>query len=507
MSAQPGTNRPATDRTPTPSLRRRVTLSVLGLIAVLLLVVGVAIDLALGVQLRRDVHDRLVTTADRATALSKVGTPPAALVTQLAGGNIRIRLITPDGGSYGDPAIDPNTTAGPHPALPPPPPPGDDPRRPPPPPKPPRPDATSTVVVRNLPGGGRVILVADTTPITAVRRELRVVMLVAGFATLVLAALLLSAAVRGALRPLDRLTALAGRITSGDRGRRLRPDRAATELGRAATAFDGMLDALEATEIRAESAAHDAQVAAGQARRAESETRQFLSDAAHELRTPLAGIHAIAEQLAGSQTAPADPRQRRRATLLMRETARTTRLVNDMLDIARIDSGMPLIVDTVDLGQLLDAELDRARMLAPQLTVSRNGHATVALRADPVRISQIVSNLLDNARRHTPPGGAITATLTVVADHAELTVTDTGTGVPEGERQRIFHRLVRLSDARDRDSGGAGLGLPIALGLARAHHGDLVCLPTEHGAVFRLTLPITIPDESHPNAGTTTEPT
>ncbi len=135
----------------------------------------------------------------------------------------------------------------------------------------------------------------------------------------------------------------------------------------------------------------------------------------HELRTPLAGIQVIAEQVAGSQSAEVDPRQRRRATLLMRETARTTRLVNDMLDIARIDSGMPLVVDTVDLGQLLDAELDRARMLAPQLTVRRTGHATVALRADPVRISQIVSNLLDNARRHTPPGGTITATLTVIA--------------------------------------------------------------------------------------------
>ncbi|MGH3550031.1 MAG: hypothetical protein ACRDQU_18355 [Pseudonocardiaceae bacterium] len=132
------------------SLRRRVTLTVLGLIAVLLLVVGVAVDLALGIQLRRDLHDRMVTTADRGTTLSKAGTPPAALLNQLAGGNIRIRIITPDGASYGDPAIDPNTTAGQHPTLPPPPPPTDDLR--PPSSKPPPPDATSTVMVRNLPG-------------------------------------------------------------------------------------------------------------------------------------------------------------------------------------------------------------------------------------------------------------------------------------------------------------------------------------------------------------------
>lgn len=475
--------------TPTPSLRRRVTLTVLGLIAVLLLVVGVAVNLALGVQLQADLHERLVTAADRAVALTKGGTSPSALVNQLAGGNIRIRIITADGVSYGEAAIDPDTTADrqPPPPPPPPPPPGfPAPPRPAPPPHP-----TSTVVVRDLPGGGRLILVADTTPITDTRRELRTVMLVAGIATLILAALLLSVAVRGALRPLDRLTALAGQITSGDRGRRLRPDRADTELGRAASAFDGMLDALEAAETRIQTAARDAQVAAGQARRAEVETRQFLSDAAHELRTPLAGIQAVAEQLAGSHITQTDPRQRRRATLLMRETARTARLVNDLLDIARIDSGLPLVLETVDLGSLLDAELDRARILAPQLTVRRTGRASLPLRADQVRISQIVSNLLDNARRHTPPGGTITANLAAVADHVELTITDTGTGVPEGERERIFQRLVRLSDARDRDSGGAGLGLPIARGLARAHHGELACLPVERGAVFRLTLPVT----------------
>src|SRR5207248_2693213 len=110
--------------------------------------------------------------------------------------------------------------------------------------------------------------------------------------------------------------------------------------------------------------------------------------------------------------------------LLMRETARTARLVNDMLDIARIDSGLPLRLEDVDLGHLLDAELDRARILTPHLTLYRTGPATLPLRADPVRISQILSDLLDNARRHTPPGGTVTATLTPVADQVELTITD-----------------------------------------------------------------------------------
>jgi hypothetical protein len=247
----PPTSPPTSARTPTPSLRRRVTLAVLGPLAVLLVVVCVAVDLLLGVQVRRDLHDRLVATADRADALDKAGVSQDALVGQLAGGTIRVRLITPSGATYGDP----DTTDGGLPALPPPPPPhppvGGPPRRPPHPP----PDGTATAVTHPLPDGGRLIMVADTTQITQLQAELREVMAVAGLVTLLVAAVAVFAAVRGALRSLDRLTALAGVITSGDRGQRLRPDRVGTELGRAATAFDGMLDALEATETRAQAAA------------------------------------------------------------------------------------------------------------------------------------------------------------------------------------------------------------------------------------------------------------
>ncbi|MBA2471909.1 MAG: ATP-binding protein [Pseudonocardiales bacterium] len=108
---------------------------------------------------------------------------------------------------------------------------------------------------------------------------------------------------------------------------------------------------------------------------------------------------------------------------------------------------------------------------------------------DPTRIGQILSNLLDNARRHTPAGGQITIDLAQTPDRAEITVTDTGPGVPSTARDRIFDRLVRLAQARDRDTGGAGLGLSIARGLARAHQGELSCLAHPNGARFQLTLP------------------
>ncbi|MEE6136777.1 ATP-binding protein [Mycobacterium sp. 050128] len=481
-------------RTPTPSLRRRVAVLVLGVLTVLLVVLGVTIDALLGIQAHRDLHDRLMATAARADALAAGNTPPDQLVAQLGGGGIRVLLVAADGSSYGDPTISPDTVDGPTvpPPLPPPPPGWQLPPPPPgwgpaphpgavfpfPPPGPP-PDATATVVVHPLASGGRVILVADTTQTTALIRRLREVMIAGGVITLVVAGILLIVVTRTALRPLDRLTTLARSITTGDRGRRLLPDRANTELGRAAAAFDGMLDALEASEQR---------------------TRQFLADAAHELRTPITGIRATAEQILGATVqeeddAPANS-QYRRATLLLTESRRAGRLVADMLDLSRIDAGLILELADTDLVAIAEAERERAAVLSPDLTVSRTGDPIAPIHADRTRVTQIVSNLVDNARRHTPAGGHIVLDVRE-ANHsglrcAELTVTDSGPGIPDADRERIFDRLVRLDSSRNRDHGGAGLGLPIARALARAHHGELTCLSNDGGARFRLLLPLRV---------------
>lgn len=487
----------AASTTPTPSLQRRVALVVLALLAVLLVVLGVTIDITMGVLAHRNLHDRLLAATSRADALSAAHTSPDLLAAELNGGGIRALVVTADGAAYGDRGISPELSDGdvdPPPFYPPPPPPPPYPPPPyppappyppppfaPPPPGPP-PDATATAVVHPLPGGGRVILVADTTQTTQVAHQLRGLMIGAGLVTLLLAALLLIAVSRAALRPLDRLTALAKAITTGDRGRRLHPDRANTELGRAATAFDGMLDALELSEHRARRAADTAQ-------RAETATRRFLVDAAHELRTPIAGIQVAAEQVAHSASERHDDGQYRRASLLLSDARRAGRLVSDMLDLSRIDAGLALELHDVDVAAVLDGEVDRAAMLAPQVSVTRTGLTALHLDADATRLSQIVSNLLDNARRFTPAGGAITVDLRAPEGIAEITVTDTGPGIPDNQRDNIFERLVRLDTGRARDHGGAGLGLAIARALARAHGGELVCLPHQGGAQFRLTLP------------------
>lgn len=456
--------------TATPSLWRRLTVMVLGLLAVLMLTVGIVINITLARSASRSLHERLAAATARADALVALHFAPDQLAEQLNGGVVAALVVTADGASYGDPAIEPDATTGSKV-----------------PPSPLEPDDTATVLVHPLATGGRVILVADTTEADETLRRLRQLMVGAGVATLVVAAVLLVAASRATLAPVNRLAELARDITTGDRGRRLRPDRADTELGRAASAFDDMLDALEASEKRAQHAAEAAQ-------RAEAALRSFLADAAHELRTPIAGIQAAAEQIISNVSQDASEatvqRQHRRATLLLTEARRATRLVTDMLDLSYIDAGLPLELNDTDLIAIVDTEVDRAALLAPQLSIGRTGLARLPVRVDATRLGQILSNLLDNARRYTTPGGHITVDVQKAADSAEVTVTDTGVGVPAGDRERIFERLVRLDTARGRDHGGAGLGLPIARALARAHGGDVWCVPHDGGACFRLSIPL-----------------
>lgn len=474
--------------TRTPSLRRRVVLLTVGSLAVLLAILGVASNLTLEYQARQDLRDEFATASNRAEAMTRERLQPADIATQLNVGGIRALVIDPGGTTYGDQALDPALQSGPAANLPTAEQDGDSQEaehandahhlQ--------QGESTSMVAVHPLPDGGRIILVADTTDTTRVLNQFRRTMVISVLFTLGLAAAALTVVTGFALRPLDRLTAVAHEITTGDRGRRLRPDRTDTELGRAAAAFDEMLDSLEESENRARASA-DAAV------EAEAATRRFLADAAHELRTPIAGIQAAAEQVAASARQRDDAesrRQQRRADLLQGESRRAGRLVADMLDLSRIDAGLPLQRHGCDLAALADAEVQRAATLEPSLSLTRTGVATLPVRADATRLTQILTNLVDNARRHTPPGGSIELDVTQMKAKAIVTVTDTGPGVPEGERERIFQRLVRLDSARDRDHGGSGLGLSIARALAHAHNGNLTSEPWTGGARFVLTLPV-----------------
>ncbi|MCV7013857.1 HAMP domain-containing histidine kinase [Mycolicibacterium madagascariense] len=280
---------------------------------------------------------------------------------------------------------------------------------------------------------------------------------------------------RVALAPLDRMTALARDIAGGRRGQRLNAGDEA-ELGRAAAAFDDMLDALEGAERRALSS--------------ERALRRFVADAAHELRTPIAGIGAAAEAALALPGTVA-PQQQKLLLALGREARHAGRLVEDLLDLARIDTGLRLSKESVDIRRICVEQAERAMLVVPRARVVVQGPPTVAW-ADAARIGQVVANLVNNACAVTPAGETVHVLVSASPTVVTVTVTDRGPGVPEAQREEIFDRLVRLDVARS-SGKGVGLGLTIARGIARAHGGDVRCCapaPGTRGAVFELVLPI-----------------
>ena len=462
MTGAPGARGgPASLRT--VSLRRRVTVLGVATLAGVMAIMLIAADVIFGAVSRGETNARLNDSAALADALARQGLTAEQIVEQLDTPSLQVRLVTTDGRAVGTAPARME-----HPRL--------------------RgagdgvgPGWQDGVLRRTLPDGSRLTLVADTEALTDAQQRLRRVLGIVGLGGLGLAAIVLLATTRVALAPLERMTALARSIARGNRGARLAPDRTNTELGRTAAAFDDMLDALEGAE-------RQARQAAGTAARSEAQTRQFVADAAHELRTPLAGVQAAAEAAVSPGLDPAE--RERLHLLLLRETHRAGRLVEDLLALARIDAGLQLRREDVELRGLAEAEAERVRLLAPELTVHVAGEL-VSVPGDPQRLAQVLANLLDNARRYTPDGGTITVTVAQVdAGWTSVTVADTGTGVPPAERERIFDRLVRLDDARSQD-GGAGLGLAIARGIARAHGGELRCVEPAagEGVAFVLTLP------------------
>lgn len=272
-----------------------------------------------------------------------------------------------------------------------------------------------------------------------------------------------------ALAPVDQITRAATRIGADDLSQRLAVQFVDDELGRLAAAFDGMIDRLEQAFQR---------------------QRRFTSDAAHELRTPLAIIRS---QVDVGLSRPREPAYYARVlTSVREESERLGRLTESLLLLARADTGQPLAFAEVDIEELV-AEVGarfapRARERAIQLEVML-GH-TNAVRGDATWLTQLLLNLLDNALRHTPPGGRVTLTLEPVPGGALLKVADSGDGISPEHLPHLFERFYRADQARTGLAGGAGLGLAICDWVARAHGGRLeVESAVGKGTVFSLRLP------------------
>jgi two-component system OmpR family sensor kinase len=410
----------------TVSLRRRVAVSVLLVLFLVLVALVIAVDRAFQGQSNKDVDLVLRDAETRATGLMMRGVPPRDVVRQLTKRNVHVTVELANGNRFGDAPEE-------------------------------GPFQRKNQVIR----GAKFTFYADTEAISQAQVRLRKLLIMLGIGAIVVTGVLMIWVVRRALAPLDAMTSLAQAIAAGHRGGRLNPSRTDTELGRTAAAFDGMLDSLEGSEQR---------------------TRRFVADAAHELRTPITGVQAVAEALV---QAPVDsPDRDQMSFLLVREARRAGRLVDDLLALAQLDAGYEMQRESVDLLGLAEAEVARTRYVAPDFDIAADG-VSVVVMGDGQRLAQVLANLVDNARQATGPSGSVR----IRVDPTGFTVSDDGPGVPESERERIFDRLVRLDDARDRRSGGSGLGLAIARGVVRAHGGELTCEPRDGGAVFRVVLP------------------
>lgn len=220
--------------------------------------------------------------------------------------------------------------------------------------------------------------------------------------------------------------------------------------------------------------------------------RELVANVSHELKTPVAAIRGFLE-LMEDESMPPETR-REFVGLMTAEAARLQRLVDEQLQLARLDAGgLPLETQDMDLAALVRTATRPRAVLAEREGLHMRVAATtpVPMAGDPARLEEVLLILLDNAARHTPPGGTISVDARVVGGDALMIVTDSGEGIPADAIERIFDRFYRADAARERDDRrGAGLGLAIARGIVRAHGGDIdVRSETGQGAVFTVRVP------------------
>jgi len=253
-----------------------------------------------------------------------------------------------------------------------------------------------------------------------------------------------------ALAPLSSMARQANAIDGRVLDTRLVVNEPGDELSALASAFNGLLDRL--------AGAFQAQ-------------RRFMADASHQLRTPLS-ITRIAAQVTLAQEERTIDEYRSSLQTVAQQAGRMTRMVDDMFSLALADlDARPLQLEEVYLNEVVTDCVGAAQVLAGARSVSVQAlaPADVQMQADESLLRQMILNLVENAVRHTPPNGSVHVSLDADPDRARISVSDTGPGIPEVERERIFERFVRLDAATD----GGGLGLPIARWVAQLHRGTL----------------------------------
>jgi heavy metal sensor kinase len=278
------------------------------------------------------------------------------------------------------------------------------------------------------------------------------------------------------LDPLEQMAGLTERITARRLNERIPVQNPEDELGHMALVLNGLLERLEESF---------------------EQLQRFTSDVSHELRTPLAAVRSVGE--VGLQEEHDVEKYRDIIGSMLEEVAKLTAMIDTLLTIAHADSGAIQLQQTAfALMDLVQEAVAVVGVLAEdkEQTLSVTGDQGALVHADRAFLRMALVNLLDNAVKYSPAGSSIHVSLHIVgsdtgpAQFIELAIQDEGPGIPEGARQRVFDRFYRLDEARSRDSGGFGLGLPIAKWAVEAHGGTInvkASFPT--GAIFCIKLP------------------
>ena len=272
------------------------------------------------------------------------------------------------------------------------------------------------------------------------------------------------------LRPVEQIAETARGIGESDLSRRI-DVQTDDELGLLATTLNGMIGRLEA---------------------AFKKERQFVADASHELRTPLAIIQA--ESSLALEKSRSEDEYQRSLELVSQEVAYMSEVVGKMLLLARSDSGSePVDFEDIRLKDLIGELAQDMELLVQDkgLRLDLGPMDDLKVRGDRIKLKQLFLNVLDNAIRYTPDGGAITASLARRDSHAVASITDTGIGIAAEHMPFIFDRFYRVDKARTASDGGTGLGLAIALSVAKMHGGGIEAeSEPDKGTTFRIVLPL-----------------
>jgi two-component system OmpR family sensor kinase len=336
------------------------------------------------------------------------------------------------------------------------------------------PGADFRVATTVLPSSlGSVIVAQSLSDFDKTTHQISIVFLIIGGIVLLFIAFASRQVIKLSMKPLKKIEETAEQIAAGDLSARLENFEPNTEVGRLSTSLNTMLSRIE------ESFAARAQ--------SEDKLRRFVADASHELRTPLTSIRGFAE-LHRQGAVPEGEKTKELISRIEKESMRMGYLVEDLLMLARMDQSRELVMAEVDLSHLVHEAVSSASAAGPDHPITSDIANNIRTQGDADKIYQVVTNLLANARAHTPVGTAIHVSTYSTKDGSYVSVADNGPGLSAEDQLHIFERFYRVDSSRQRSSDdGSGLGLSIVDEVMKAH-GGAVSVASEPGKGATFTL-------------------